>query len=310
MHLEHEEGQLHEWVEGKGTMEQVGREPYSGSIGGVEGADNGGGEDEDDGDEEEATGEGQRSPSLPVKFTFRPFTEEDAHRTLSLAFSCCSVGRGGGNDEGAYNRYAYSPSNTSFSSYPSFSTSTSTSKHKLTPATAAVAAVDSGETVVSSRQHEYQSLDRASDLSPGMSPVCNGDTCCPAVNYCVGQVVGNDIILLEERFVSRDALFGDKLHEFQWKVTLTRLGAYLMLSVAFFLILKPVASVLSFVPYLGALLLNFFWVASLLGGFAVGLVISALAWVLYRPLFLAGIICYAFVNDSWHCIYDDCIVCW
>jgi hypothetical protein len=256
-----------------------------------------------DDDEETAGDSGTRSPSVPIQFTFRPFTEKDAHRTLAWAWWCGGQGQGQGQGqeggagagEERYGRYIYSPHSASFSSYPSFSSSSkvcppSTSSSPPPSKDTSIATntpTPTATSTASSAKHEYQSLDRGGDTTTQTSRATSSE-CCPAINSFVGEIVGTEVILLEERFVSKDSLFEDKLKEFQKTVLITRVGSYLMLSLAFFLILKPIASVLSFLPYIGTFLLNFFWIASLLGGFLLGMVVSAMAWVLYRPYFLAG----------------------
>lgn len=251
-------------------------------------------------DVEEEEG-GIRTPSMSVQFTFRPFNEEDAHRTLAWGLLCCGsktiiMGEEGGpRESGGYGRYVYAPNSGSFSN---MTTQSSTSVNKI--------GSSSPQSNFKGQQHEYQSLDSSIE-APAMSPMCcnllDCDACCPVINYCAGKVVGTDVTLLEERFASKEAMFHDKLKEFTWKISIVRLASYLMLSIAFFLILKPVASTLSFLPFIGTLLLNFFWIAALLAGFVVGIIISTLAWVLFRPQLLAGNASFHFICNSANIVF-------
>ena len=162
-----------------------------------------------------------------VKYTFRPFTEDDAHRTLS--WGIC-----GRNNE---------------------------------------------------NHHRNNPLRFISSL------FCCRTDCgpsCPMIQKWIGTIIGTEVTLLEERFASKADMFKDKLQEFHWKVILVRSSAYLLLSLAFFLILKPIATLLSFVPFIGYAMIHFFWLVSLIAGTAIGICISGAAWVLHRPWVLTG----------------------
>ena len=229
---------------------------------------------------------GLRTPGLSVCFTFRSFAEADAHRTLAWNALCCGLKEDDGTGAGPYGTYLYAP-HKGLSSFKEVSTS---SDINTTNANAS-SVLDSKNNTSSTGQHEYQSLD-SDDEMPIMSPMCcnimDCGPCCPSISYCVGEIVGTEVTLLEERFTSKSAMFTNKLDDFHYRILITRIVSYIMLSMAFFLILKPVASVLSFVPLIGTLFMNVFWIASLLVGFILGVLISAAAWVLYRPQLLAG----------------------
>jgi hypothetical protein len=221
------------------------------------------------------------SPAMPVRFTFRPFTEADARRTLAWD-QCC--GPTDGNNDGGGDGDVGDEQGTSYSF-----TSGGDSVTAPPPS-------PTGHNHPS--RHEYQRLDRpignrgqgARDESDTIPTCFTSDcgSCCPAVDYCIGTLVGSEVTLLEERFVTKEILFQDKLKEFHWRVMLTRLGCYLMLATSIFLMLRPIASFLSFLPYVGYVLLRLFWLAALIGGVVMGGVITCTAWVLYRPFALAG----------------------
>ena len=130
--------------------------------------------------------------------------------------------------------------------------------------------------------HEYQSLDVINEESHPCLDM-NG-----FVDSIIGVELGADLTLLEQNFVSKEELFSDKQHEFHWRLMVVRGVSYAILSLAFLCILNPVAQTLAQLPVFGYLLLNATWFASILVGIAMGVIVTATAWVLYRPQFLAG----------------------
>ena len=62
-----------------------------------------------------------------------------------------------------------------------------------------------------------------------------------------------------------------------------------LLSLGLYLLVNPVAVMLSFIPYLSGILSNAFWIAALLLGFTIGALVISIAWVVYHPEVLAGL---------------------
>mmetsp|Transcript_3000 Transcript_3000/g.5376 ORF Transcript_3000/g.5376 Transcript_3000/m.5376 type:complete len:472 (+) Transcript_3000:731-2146(+) len=193
--------------------------------------------------DEGVSGNGVRTPSLLLKYSFRPFTENDSHRSLS--WGAC-----------------YGESDISDGDSPLTLAATTASRY------------------------EYESLDHVRDnagASTVSSKCCHTD--CPswlhaAVEYCVGVPLETEVTLLEESIVSKDDIFNAKLGDFKWRLLEIRLIIYVMLSCATFLAFQPMATL----P-----IVNHYWVFTTTCGVLLGLFVSAVAWVLYRPEFLAGI---------------------
>ena len=125
---------------------------------------------------------------------------------------------------------------------------------------------------------------------------CSGCGCCCAccvalsscADLCAKAIVGNDVLLVEERLTTLNAMFTNERANLGWRAIAVRILGCLLLSMGFYLVFDPIATVLSFIPYVSGLLHSFFWVVALLLGFTTGGFIIAAAWVLYRPLYLAG----------------------
>jgi hypothetical protein len=134
--------------------------------------------------------------------------------------------------------------------------------------------------------HGYSSLDNGEDFS---------SSCCLCFDFLnlfsfflSSELIGSEVLLIEERITDLPTMFRDEMRSLFWRITLLRLVSYLLLSLGIFLILKPIATLLSFVPLLGSLISTTLWVAALVIGFLGGIVISSCAWVVYRPSILAG----------------------
>jgi hypothetical protein len=140
--------------------------------------------------------------------------------------------------------------------------------------------------ISSSSSHGYASLDDGEDYS---------SSCCVCFDFLnlfsfflSSELIGSEVLLVEERITNLQTLFRDEKRSLFWRITLLRLVSYLLLSLGIFLILKPIATLLSFIPVLGSLISTTLWIAALVIGFLGGIVISSCAWVAYRPSVLAG----------------------
>ena len=116
--------------------------------------------------------------------------------------------------------------------------------------------------------------------------------CCSVLSSCADflskAIVGDSVLLLQERMTTVGSLFRDERSQLGWRILFTRLGGCLLLSLGFYLIFNPIAVVLSFIPYVSGLLSKLFWVVALLLGFTCGAFIIAVSWIFYRPLYFGG----------------------
>jgi len=114
--------------------------------------------------------------------------------------------------------------------------------------------------------------------------------CCTVIGGCAepcaGALVGSEVCLVEERLTDIKTMFQDERSNLRCRLLLVRLVCYLLLSIGIFLVLKPIAVLLSFIPLLGGLIANVLWVASLITGFLIGMVVTSVAWITYRPYML------------------------
>jgi hypothetical protein len=122
-----------------------------------------------------------------------------------------------------------------------------------------------------------------------LGSVCS---CCSAVMGCMagmaGAIVGSDVLLLEERNVDTKTIFGDEKRQLQCRMMMVRVACYFLMSLGIYLTLEPIATLLSFVPFLGGIISQVLWIAALLLGCTFGMFVSSVAWVLYRPQILTG----------------------
>lgn len=134
--------------------------------------------------------------------------------------------------------------------------------------------------------HGYTSVDDGEDFS---SSCC---FCFDFLNFSSfflsSELIGSEVLLLEERITDLPTMFRDEKRSLFWRIALLRFVSYFLLSLGIFLVLKPIATLLSFVPLLGSLISTTLWIAALAIGFLGGIVISSCAWVAYRPSILAG----------------------
>ena len=124
--------------------------------------------------------------------------------------------------------------------------------------------------------------------------------CCGALTAYMdiaGSAVDTEVILVEERSIDTDSLFKCCQNRLLLRLILIRITSYLLLSLAAYLLLQPIAALLSTAPLLGPFMSYAVWGPALLIGSALGMFVSSLAWIMYRPLWLAG--------GRWMCVKMD-----
>ena len=85
-------------------------------------------------------------------------------------------------------------------------------------------------------------------------------------------------------------MFTDERKKFSKRLWFLRCMTTLALVISIYLMLNPVAVVLSFIPYLSGLLSTMFWVVSVILGVVIALLVTALAWVVYHPEILGSVL--------------------
>jgi hypothetical protein len=119
----------------------------------------------------------------------------------------------------------------------------------------------------------------------------------PIVQKCVSAVVGEDILLLEERHASVQVMFRDANGNAGIKVSVMRIIGMMLMWLSITLIFDPISTILGFVPLIGGFASSLFGVVT--GALAVllGSTIIGVAWVSFHPeilftvLFGMGIVC-------------------
>jgi Transmembrane protein 43 len=111
-------------------------------------------------------------------------------------------------------------------------------------------------------------------------------TCCAVMSLlkmAIGSVVGNQVLLVEERDTTPEVMFYDEIVKMYKRINILRLIGCVLLSTSLYLILNPISVILSFIPFLSGMLSNMFFVVALILGFSLGGVIIACAWILHHP---------------------------
>ena len=96
------------------------------------------------------------------------------------------------------------------------------------------------------------------------------------------------MLLVEERITTPAVMFHDETVKMFKKINLLRLLGCFLLSLGLYLLVNPVAVMLSFIPYLSGILSNAIWIAALLLGFTIGALVISIAWIVYHPDILAA----------------------
>jgi hypothetical protein len=141
----------------------------------------------------------------------------------------------------------------------------------------------------SSSTHAYRSIDEDEDDALSSASCCVCFSLLQLLSSLLSRgIIGSEVLLLEERLTDLRSLFRDEKRALLCRLFLVRLVSYLLLAMGVYLIVKPVATLLSFIPFFGSLLATALWLVSLLVGFTGGILLSSCAWVAYRPSILAG----------------------
>lgn len=118
-------------------------------------------------------------------------------------------------------------------------------------------------------------------------------TCCTIMNSIrsvLDSVIGGSgVLLVEERITTPAVMFHDETVKMFKKINLLRLLGCFLLSLGLYLLVNPVAVMLSFIPYLSGILSNAIWIAALLLGFTIGALVISIAWIVYHPEILAAL---------------------
>lgn len=112
--------------------------------------------------------------------------------------------------------------------------------------------------------------------------------CVGIINKITGFVVGDEVLLLEERLTSVGTMFRDENSNLKFRLYLMRFIGCLVLSFGIYNIFNPIATMLSFIPYVSGLLSQLFFLVSIILGFTLGSFTIAFAWILHRPSHMLG----------------------
>jgi hypothetical protein len=106
----------------------------------------------------------------------------------------------------------------------------------------------------------------------------------------VPGVVGDNVLLVEERQTTVAVMFADERARFYQRLNLMRLVGMFLCYVGIFGIFYPFYYLLGYVPFIGGFGQSLFWFCELVLSVTLGFVVISLAWVFYHPEMLASIL--------------------
>ena len=128
----------------------------------------------------------------------------------------------------------------------------------------------------------------AADVSLEPSADCSGVAGC--LETLAGLGVGDRVLLLEERHTDLRTIFGDEQKKFTTRLWTMRTVGMLVLCLSIYMMLSPIATVLSFLPFVPTLLRYGFFAVALILGIVLSWLVSSAAWIAYHPEYLAALL--------------------
>lgn len=149
--------------------------------------------------------------------------------------------------------------------------------------------------------------------SGGLYDVSSGSACwgplifvMSVIGKCVSVVVGEDVLLLEERWVSLKDIFVHANSGANLRVNVLRVVSMILMWTAITLIFDPISTILGFIPLIGGMAQGLFGLLTGILAFALGITIIATAWVGFHPEVLFtlllgfGVVCVLYGStDGW-----------
>lgn len=196
--------------------------------------------------------------------TFRAFTEDDAHATMGAGglrqyFFCCNSKAG---DE--YNGVddIESPLNRNNQGD------------------------DYGSDDEQPKRKSYNS-GNCCDACGNVIPCCKLIGCLtPLLSKCVHSVVGDEVLLLEEKHSSMHAMFEHANAAFHFRLRLVRIACVLLFWLAVALIFDPISTLLSFIPLIGGLATSLLGLLTFILAMVLAGLIISVSWTIFHPEYL------------------------
>ncbi len=188
--------------------------------------------------------------------TFRPFTEKDAHGTLpEHAQWLCGIN--------------------------------STNKSKTQKYTDIESPLNG---------HDDAGSDDDDDDDNHNGGSCSCCTCCvllnlcaPLLNKCVSFIVGEDVLLLEEKHYSITHMFSNANNSFAYRLKIMRFIAVLLFWVSVSMIFSPISTILGFIPLIGGLASSLFGLLTFILAMILATIVWATSWTAFHPEFLGTV---------------------
>jgi len=121
-------------------------------------------------------------------------------------------------------------------------------------------------------------------------PEPTGCVCTDVILRYVGMAFPHSILLVNAGIVDKETMFSAATAKLAKTQHVMRFIGFVLMWLGLYLILKPIADILSFIPFVSNILKSFFWVVSLLVTLVLSSITIALAWVWFHPEVLSGIL--------------------
>jgi hypothetical protein len=125
------------------------------------------------------------------------------------------------------------------------------------------------------------------------------------INKCVSFVVGDDVLLLEEKWTSIKDMFQHSNASANLRVMVMRVVGMLLMWFAISAIFDPIRTILTFIPLIGGLAAGLFGLVTGILAFLLGMTIIAISWTAFHPEILfsllagVGAVCVVWGDAEW-----------
>lgn len=205
--------------------------------------------------------------------TFRAFTEKDAHATLGkggIRAFCCSFKNGEGSKNGkGKKRYGANDI-----------------ESPLAPGSGGDD--DYGTDDENDNGDNNSSSTNVCDACGWLCPCCKIISfLTPMMTSCINNVVGDEVILVEERHSSMHAMFQHLNDAFHFRLRISRLICVILFWIAVSLIFSPISTLLGFLPIVGGLASGLFGLLTFILAMILAFLITSIAWTIFHPEYMS-----------------------
>lgn len=119
----------------------------------------------------------------------------------------------------------------------------------------------------------------------------------PLLEKVVAVIVGQDVMLLEEKHFSIVRMFANANDAFSYRLRMTRLVCVFLFWASISMIFSPISTILNWIPLIGGLVSSLFGIVTFVLAMVLALLVVSISWTVFHPEFLgivllsAGALC-------------------